>query len=138
MENAQVILIVDSDTDFAAWMRKQLETPSTKALMATHADEALKIYMAEEPALLITESHLMPFSGLELMVKVRQRDPNAIVVLVSAFGTTQNVIESMKLGAFDYPRKEALPFNLKPVVDAALKALRRHAHRHHFQTSAHR
>lgn len=122
MENPQVILIVDSDTDFAAWMRKQLETPTTRVLVATQADEALKIYMAEEPALLITESHLMPFSGLELLVKVRQRDPNAIVVLVSAFGTTQNVIESMKLGAFDYLRKESLPFNLKPVVDAALKA----------------
>jgi len=122
MENAQVILIVDSDTDFAAWMRKQLETPTTRVLMASTADEALKIYMAEEPALLITETHLMPFSGLELLVKVRQRDPNAIVVLVSAFGTTQSVIESMKLGAFDYLRKEALPFNLKPVVDAALKA----------------
>jgi len=122
MENAQVILIVDSDTDFAAWMRKQLETPTTRVLMASTADEAFKIYMAEEPALLITETHLMPFSGLELLVKVRQRDPNAIVVLVSAFGTTQSVIESMKLGAFDYLRKEALPFNLKPVVDAALKA----------------
>jgi len=41
---------------------------------------------------------------------------------MSAFGTTQSVIESMKLGAFDYLRKESLPFNLKPVVDAALTA----------------
>ena len=122
MENPQVILIVDSDTDFAAWMRKQLETPTTRVLIASKADEALKIYQAEDPALLITESHLMPFSGLELLLKVRQRDPNAMVVLVSAFGTTQSVIESMKLGAFDFLRKESLPFNLKPVVDAALKA----------------
>ena len=122
MENSQVILIVDADTDLAAWMRKQLETPTTRVLTATKADEALKLFLAEEPALLITETHLMPFSGLELLVKVRQRDPNAMVVLVSAFGTTQSVIESMKLGAFDYLRTEALPFNLKPVVDAALKA----------------
>ena len=56
------------------------------------------------------------------MVKARQRDPNAIVVVTSAFGTTQQVIESMKLGAFDFIRKETLPFNLKVVVDAALKA----------------
>jgi len=45
-----------------------------------------------------------------------------MVILMSAFGTTQSVIESMKLGAFDYLRKESLPFNLKPVVDAALTA----------------
>ncbi len=55
-------------------------------------------------------------------MKVRQRDPNAIVILTSGFGTTQLVIESMKLGAFDFIRKETLPFNLKVVVDAALKA----------------
>ena len=53
---------------------------------------------------------------------MRQRDPNATVVITSAYGTTQLVIESMKLGAFDFIRKETLPFNLKVVVDAALKA----------------
>jgi two-component system nitrogen regulation response regulator GlnG len=122
MDNEQLILIVDTDTDLLAWMSKQLQTPTTRVLTATKADEAMNLILEEDPALLLTDTHLMPFSGLELLVKVRQRDPNAIVVLISAFGTTQNVIESMKLGAFDFLRKEALPFNLKPVVDAALKA----------------
>ena len=67
-------------------------------------------------------AHLSPFSGQDLLVKVKQREPNAVVVLTSGFGTTQSVIESMKLGAFDFIRKETLPFNLKVVVDAALKA----------------
>ena len=79
------------------------------------------MYATETPDLLICDTHLQPFSGLELLVKVRQRDPNAMVILTSAWGTTQNVIESMKMGAFDFLRKESLPFNFKPVVDAALK-----------------
>lgn len=116
----QTILLVDPDTDFLNWAQHQLETPTTRVITTTKADEAFRIYFAEAPDLLITESHLMPFSGMELLAKVRQRDPNASVVLISAFGTTQNVIESMKLGAFDFLRKEALPFNLKPVVQAAL------------------
>jgi len=45
-----------------------------------------------------------------------------MVIIVSAFGTNQNVIEAMKMGAFDFVRKEQLPFNLKIVVDSALKA----------------
>ena len=45
-----------------------------------------------------------------------------MVVIVSAFATNQNVIEAMKMGAFDFVRKEQLPFNLKIVVDSALKA----------------
>src|SRR4029450_6425224 len=122
MDKAQTILIVDPETDFLEWAQRQLETSSTRVVTATAADEAFKRYCRDEPDLLITETHLSPFSGLELLVKVRQRNPNAVVILTSQFGTTQSVIESMKLGAFDFVRKEQLPFNLKIVVDAALKA----------------
>ncbi|HEY0792085.1 MAG TPA: sigma-54 dependent transcriptional regulator [Chthoniobacterales bacterium] len=118
----QTILLVDPEIDFLEWAQNQLETPTTRVLTATSADEAYKIYISENPDLLVSETHLVPFSGLELLARVRQRDYNALVILMSAFGTTQSVIESMKLGAFDYLRKESLPFNLKPVVDAALTA----------------
>jgi two-component system nitrogen regulation response regulator GlnG len=118
----QTILIVDPESDFLEWAAHQLETPTTRVITATASDEALKIFHREDPDLVITETHLSPFSGLELLLKVRQRDANALVVLTSAFGTTQTVIESMKLGAFDFIRKETLPFSFKVVVDAALKA----------------
>ena len=122
METGQTILIVDSDTDFLKWAHHQLQAGTARVLTATTADEAYKIYCREDPDLLISETHLTPFSGLELLVKVRQRHPHATVILTSQFGTTQSVIESMKLGAFDFVRKETLPFNLKIVADAALRA----------------
>src|SRR4029453_256351 len=122
MEKTQAILIVDPETDFLEWMKHQLETPTPHVATASNADDGYKAFSRENPDLLIAETHLSPFSGMELLVKVRQRNPNAIVVLTSAFGTTQAVIESMRLGAFDFIRKETLPFNLKIVVDAALKA----------------
>ena len=117
----QTIVLVDPESDFLEWAAHQLETPTTRVLTATRVDEAYRLYFAENADLLITDTHLQPYSGLELLAKVRQRDPNAMVVLTSAFGTTQSVIESMKLGAYDFIRKESLPFNLKVVVDAALK-----------------
>ena len=122
MDKAQSILVVDPETDFLDWVQHQLETPNTRVKTATNAEDAYQLFCRENPDLLIAETHLAPFSGMELLVKVRQRTPNAIVVLTSAFGTTQAVIESMRLGAFDFIRKETLPFNLKVVVDAALKA----------------
>src|SRR3954467_14837609 len=122
MDKPQTILVVDPETDFLDWVQHQLATPTTRVITATKADDAFKIFCREAPDLLVTETRLSPFSGLELLVKVKQRDPNAVVVLTSGFGTTQSVIESMKLGAFDFIRKETPPFNLKVVVDAALKA----------------
>jgi two-component system nitrogen regulation response regulator GlnG len=116
------ILIVDPDTDFVAWARNQLQSAQSRVITARTSDEGYKLFCQEEPDLLLVDTHLAPFTGLELLVKVRHRDPNAVVILISQFGTTQSVIESMKLGAFDFVRKEALPFNLKIVVDTALKA----------------
>jgi DNA-binding NtrC family response regulator len=122
MQNRQTILIVDPESDFLEWAAHQLETPTTRVITATASDEALKIVNRENPDLVITETHVVPHSGFELLLKVRQRNSNTLVILTSAFGTTQTVIESMKMGAFDFIRKETLPFNFKMVVDAALKA----------------
>jgi two-component system nitrogen regulation response regulator GlnG len=122
MQPHQTILLVDAETDFLEWAQRQLENDTTRVLTATRSDEALKIWAREEPDLLISETHLAPIGGLELLAKVRAKSPNAVVILISQFGSTQIVIESMKLGAFDFIRKEALPFNLKIVVDAALKS----------------
>lgn len=117
----QTILVVDTESDFLAWARKQLETHNTRVLTTDRADQAYEIYRKEAPDLLIADTRLEPYNGLELLAKVRQRDPNAMVILVSASSTTRAAIESMKLGAFEFLPKERLLFKLKPVVDAALE-----------------
>ena len=96
----QTILIVDPETDFLEWAQNQLETATTRVLTATTADEGYKIYISENPDLMVSETHLLPFSGLELLARIRQRDTNAMVILMSAFGTTQSVIESIDRGYY--------------------------------------
>lgn len=116
------ILVVDPETDFLAWVRRQLTNENTEVITETRSDKAIDLFVQESPDLSICETHLHPFSGIELLARMRQLDPNAMVVLFSAFSNTQSVIEAMKMGAFDYVRKEVLPFNLKVVVDEALRA----------------
>ncbi|MEK0446140.1 MAG: hypothetical protein RLZZ399_1461 [Verrucomicrobiota bacterium] len=122
MARLQTILIADPDPDFLDWTTHQLSSSSTRVITTSNSEDAYRIFMKEKPDVLMAETHLSPFGGMELMARIRQRDSNAIVVLTSAFGTTQAVIESMRLGAFDFVRKETLPFNLRAVIDAALKA----------------
>ncbi|MEI7864911.1 MAG: sigma-54 dependent transcriptional regulator [Chthoniobacterales bacterium] len=122
MATKQTILVVDPDADFLEWARTQLRAEDVAVLTAENAESAFKLFCAEKPLLVITEMRLGSHSGLELLARLRKRDPNALVIITGALGTTQSVIESMRLGAFDFVRKEQLPFNLKIVVDAALKA----------------
>ncbi len=122
MGQRRKILVVDAETDFLEWVERQLVTADTEVLSETRSDKALKAFALESPDLCLIESHLQPYSGLELLAKIREHNPNAMVILISAFGSTQTVIEAMKMGAFDFIRKEALPFNLKVIVDEALRA----------------
>jgi DNA-binding NtrC family response regulator len=122
MAKQQTVLLVDRDTDFLEWARNQLRSTGTKVITEESSDAGYKTFCLEEPELVLAEMNLHPLSGMDLLVKIRKHSPNAMVVLMSAFGTTQSVIEAMKMGAFDFVRKEQLTFNLKVVVDAALQA----------------
>ncbi len=122
MTAQQTVLVVDPDTDFLEWAKNQLAAEDVTVLAAETSEAAFKTFCAESPLLVITEMRLGTHSGLELLARLRKRDPNALVIITGALGTTQSVIESMRLGAFDFVRKEQLPFNFKIVVDAALKA----------------
>ena len=124
MPKGQTVLVVDPDTDFLQWAVKQLTVSELRVLFTTRADEALKIFTQETPDLVIADTHLEPYTGQELLTRIRERDSNAFVLLVSQYGTTQAVIEAMKLGAFDFLRKESLPFNFRAVVETTLKEQR--------------
>jgi DNA-binding NtrC family response regulator len=122
MATKQTVLVVDPDSDFLEWARNQIGADDVRVITAETSEDAFKLFCAEDPLVVITEMRLGTHSGLELLARLRKRDPNALVIITGALGTTQSVIESMRLGAFDFVRKEQLPFNLKIVVDAALKS----------------
>jgi DNA-binding NtrC family response regulator len=114
----QTILLVDQETDFLEWASHLLEATGTRVLSESSADAAYKSFCMEEPELVMAELNLSPFSGIELLARIRKHSPNAMVIVISAFATNQNVIEAMKMGALDFIRKDQLPFNLKIVVDS--------------------
>ena len=71
---------------------------------------------------LIAELHLSPMSGMDLLKQLRLNDPNSMVLLNTGFPPTSADIEAMRLGAFEFLRKETLNFDLRPIFDKALRA----------------
>jgi DNA-binding NtrC family response regulator len=119
----QKILLVDGDTDMLDWAQKHLRTDAVAVVACVSAEEALNRVATEKPDLILAEFNLKPpLTGLDLLKKLRLQDPNAMVILTTNYPPTNAVIESMKLGAFDFLRKEALPYELRPVVESALKS----------------
>jgi len=121
-ETSTKLFLVDSDTDFAEWAAAHLTAPGVTVQRFERADAALAAYSANRPDLVLSEARLPGMSGIELLKRLRQQDPNATVLLFTAVTSTSAVIESMRLGAYDFLRKEQLPYDLRSIVESALRA----------------
>ena len=71
MAKQRTILLVDRETDFLAWAQNQLQSPSARVLIETSADAAYKTFCLEQPEIVLAEMNLHPFSGLELLARIR-------------------------------------------------------------------
>lgn len=118
----QSIVVIDPDQDFLKWIKAHLTTPQVKVLTTTSADDAVRHFRNHGADLIISEVRVEPVNGLEVLKQARQLDPNALVLLVTDFPQTNAVIESMRMGAFDFLGKETLHYELRAVVENALKA----------------
>lgn len=122
ISKSQTIVIADSDPDFTKWIETHLGAASVNIVTTQSADKAEEIFVAKNADLLIAEMNLIPFDGLELLKRVRMRVPNAMVILNGTIFSTNAVIESMRLGAFDVLRRESLNFELKSTAERALQS----------------
>jgi len=118
----QTVIIADADADYLDWASRHLAAPTIETLTTTRSDEALKLFTGKRADLLIADLELIPFDGLELIKRVRQNFPNAVVLLTGNLASTNTVIEATRMGAYDVLRKEAVSFDLRPTVEHALRA----------------
>ena len=118
----QTILIVDPDSDFIEWVQKHLAAPSLTISGATSGEDALALTEATPADVVLTELHIGPMNGMQLLQRLRQQNPNAMVILTTGFPMTSAIIEAMKFGAYEFLRKEALAFELRAIMESALKA----------------
>lgn len=99
------ILIVDDDDSLRRVMQLQLEEAGYHVLTASSTKEALLKADEQTPALVITDLKMPGGSGVELLKRLRSDHPEITVVIVTAFGTIQTAVETIKLGAYDYITK---------------------------------
>jgi len=119
----QTILLVDSDLDYLEWATKHLSAKGLRILRCDHAEKAAKVCDTTDVDLVIADLAIQPFDGLALLSRIRAAHPGTFVILTAGFPTTAQIIEATQQGAQDILKKESLTFELRPVVETALRAL---------------
>ena len=102
-------------------LRDVLEAAGYRTMTADAGAEALGIVEREEPDLMISDLRMAGMNGSELQMQVKRLAPGLPVVIITAFGSIETAVESMRLGAFDYVTKPFSNDELLLVVARALE-----------------
>ena len=114
------LLIIDDDPAIRELLKSIFEDHNFEIILAADSESGLDIIREHRPNVAIVDINLPGKSGLEILKEAKQIDSKISVIIATGYNTTQNAIESMKFGAFDYLAK---PFNILEVQEVVAKGL---------------
>jgi DNA-binding NtrC family response regulator len=116
---APTILVVD-DEQLIRWsLKERLSAEGYRVLEADGAGSALA--RSEDGVDLVLLDYKLPDGdGLQVLRTLKERDPDILVILLTAFSSIETAVEAMKAGAYHYANK---PFNLDEIALLVEKAL---------------
>lgn len=124
MEEITRILVVDDERGIREGCRRILSGEHSTVEAAENGKEGLDRVKAGPFDLLLVDLMMPVMGGLEMMDKVRDFDPEIIIIVVTGFATIETAVEAMKHGAYDYLPKPFTPDQLVAVVNRGLETRR--------------
>jgi DNA-binding NtrC family response regulator len=115
------VIVVDDDRDMVSALCDILRQAGYHALSANSGHEALAMVEREAPDVLISDLRMAGMSGHGLQAELKRIAPELPVIIITAFGSIQTAVESMKLGAFDYITKPFSNGELLLIISRALE-----------------
>ncbi len=112
------VLIVDDLVSIHEMLEAVIQPTGFATSFATDGEKALVRYKAEKFDLVLADIDMKPMDGITLLKQLKLYDPNCVVVIMTAYASTESAVQALKYGAFDYLQK---PFR----VDELIATLRR-------------
>jgi len=116
------ILIVDDEKNITSSFKKLLEKEGHNAVIASSAEDGLKIAKGNVMDLVVMDIRMPGMSGLEAFSKFKEIDNKIPIIIMTAFGTTETAIEAMRLGAYEYIIKPFDIPSMKRLIEKALES----------------
>jgi two-component system response regulator PilR (NtrC family) len=114
------VLVVDDERGMRDFLEIFFRREGMEVTTATSLAEARALLEADDYDLVMTDVQMPGGSGIELLRSVKEAAPETVVIVMTAFATTETAIEAMKDGAYDYLTK---PFKIDEVRLVVSKAL---------------
>ncbi|MBB64454.1 MAG: two-component system response regulator [Waddliaceae bacterium] len=113
------ILIVDDEMLIRNFLNETLLRKDFDVSMADCGEKAVELLKEKQFDLVITDMKMPGMTGIDVLKKVKKLSPSTIVIVVTAFGSIENSVEAMRLGAFTYLIKPFSPDTIEAIIAKA-------------------
>ena len=114
------ILVIDDEQAMRDSCRQTLSRNGNRVEVAEDGPTALAMLEKESFDLVILDLKMPGLNGMEVLKKIKESDPEAVVIVITGYGTVESAVEAMKRGACDFVPKPFTPDSLRAIVKRAL------------------
>ena len=115
------ILVVDDEKSMREFLDVLLSKEGYKVSNAKNGKQALNMIQKNDYDLVLTDIRLGDITGLEVLRKAKRKNADTIVIMISAYSTTEIAVEAMNEGAYDFVPKPFDNNELKQTIKKALE-----------------
>lgn len=114
------ILVVDDELSMREVLEYMLSREGYQVSCAGSGRDAIAVIQKENFDLVLCDIRLGDLTGLDVLKAAKAKNQNTVVIMISAYASTENAVEAMNHGAFDYVPK---PFDNAELKDTIARAL---------------
>lgn len=117
------ILIVDDEKLVRDFIVETLKRKNYDVEAVENGQKALNLLKDRPFDLVITDMKMPDLTGIDILKKVKELSPNTLVVIITAYGSIENAVDAMRLGAFNYLIKPFTPDSIEAILEKAKEHL---------------
>jgi two-component system response regulator HydG len=114
------ILVIDDDHDIVALLKRFLTKNGYEVESAFTGNQGEKMLDAFKPDLVMCDYRLDDMDGTTLLMKIKERNPNLPVIIITGYSDLRTAIKVVRMGAFDYITKPLIPDEILLNIKQAL------------------
>ncbi len=118
--SSAAVLVVEDDSSLRDALCDTLVSAGFKVKAVANAQAALKVIESEKFSMVVSDVHMQPMGGNELLHQLKIKFPNLPVVLMTAYGSIEKAVAAMRDGASDYLVK---PFEAEVLINMVSRYL---------------
>ena len=115
------LLIVEDEETLCQSLKRVLEREGYAVETLNNAESAHEVFEAGFYDVIITDIILPGMTGIELLRKIKEKLPEQIVIIMTAYASLETAVEALRYGAYDYVVKPVMHEEIKQIVKNALR-----------------